>query len=92
MKIKILFFFLMLFSASVFAGKPAKIVILHTNDTHSQVEPIESSDMGGYARRMGMKKSARKKRMCCYLMPVIFCRERLTLIFTAAGWKPKRSK
>ena len=61
MKIKILFFFLMLFSASVFAGKPAKIVILHTNDTHSQVEPIESSDMGGYARRMGLIEKIRSE-------------------------------
>ena len=61
MKIKILFFFLMLFSASVFAGKPAKIVILHTNDTQSQVEPIESSDMGGYARRMGMIEKIRSE-------------------------------
>ena len=61
MKIKILFFFLMLFSASVFAGKPAKIVILHTTDTHSQVEPIESSDMGGYARRMGMIEKIRSE-------------------------------
>lgn len=51
----------MLFSASVFAGKPAKIVILHTNDTHSQVEPIESSDMGGYARRMGMIEKIRSE-------------------------------
>lgn len=42
----------------VFAGEKVKLVILHTNDTHSQVEPTEKSglktaDMGGYARRMG---------------------------------------
>lgn len=36
------------------AGKQTKLVILHTNDTHSQVEPTESSDMGGYARRLGV--------------------------------------
>ena len=43
---------------STAAGK-LKLVILHTNDTHSQVEPTQkstlaSSDMGGYARRMGV--------------------------------------
>ena len=41
-----------------FAGEKIKLVILHTNDTHSQVEPTEkstlkSANMGGYARRMG---------------------------------------
>jgi len=46
------------FSLSVFAGEKVKLVVLHTNDTHSQVEPtdksnLKTSDMGGYARRMG---------------------------------------
>ncbi len=51
--------FLMIFSTvTAFAGEKIKLVILHTNDTHSQVEPTEkstlkTSDMGGYARRMG---------------------------------------
>jgi 5'-nucleotidase len=45
-------------SVSVFSQQKVKLVILHTNDTHSQVEPTEksslqTSDMGGYARRMG---------------------------------------
>ena len=45
-------------SVAAFAGQKVKLVILHTNDTHSQVEPTEkstlkTSDMGGYARRMG---------------------------------------
>ncbi len=55
MKSKIFFFcfILITFSMSVNAGKQTKIVILHTNDTHSQVEPAESNNMGGYARRMG---------------------------------------
>ena len=48
-----LYCFLVVFSVSVFAAKQTKIVILHTNDTHSQVEPSESNNMGGYARRMG---------------------------------------
>ncbi len=44
--------------SSTAAGK-LKLVILHTNDTHSQIEPTQkstlaSSDMGGYARRMGV--------------------------------------
>ena len=37
--------------------KPQTITILHTNDTHSQVYPIDAgkrnADCGGYARRMG---------------------------------------
>lgn len=38
--------------------KQQTITILHTNDTHSQIEPIEqgksNADCGGYARRMGL--------------------------------------
>ena len=48
----VVFFFLSI--ASVAAQKKIKITILHTNDTHSQVEPLEKNDMGGYARRMGV--------------------------------------
>jgi 5'-nucleotidase len=52
----LLLFINMLFSVQ--AQQKVKLVILHTNDTHSQVEPTEkstlkTSDMGGYARRMG---------------------------------------
>lgn len=36
------------------------LTILHTNDTHSQVEPDEDSDSGGYARRMGLIKQERE--------------------------------
>lgn len=41
------------------AEKPATLTILHTNDTHSQVEPTSSqaskdANLGGYARRMGL--------------------------------------
>ena len=35
-----------------------RLTILHTNDTHSQVEPLEDGKRdalcGGYARRMGL--------------------------------------
>lgn len=52
-------------SSSTAAGK-LKLVILHTNDTHSQVEPrdkstLASSDMGGYARRMGVINKIRSE-------------------------------
>src|ERR1035437_10001677 len=52
-------FLFLFFSISVFSQQKIKLVILHTNDTHSQVEPTEKStlktaDMGGYARRMGV--------------------------------------
>lgn len=36
------------------------LTILHTNDTHSQVEP-KTNDQGGYARRMGLIRQERKK-------------------------------
>jgi 5'-nucleotidase len=36
------------------------LTILHTNDTHSQVEP-KSNDLGGYARRMGLINQERQK-------------------------------
>ena len=61
MKIKLLFFALIVFSVSLNAGKTTKIVILHTNDTHSQVEPLGSNDMGGYARRMGVINQIRSE-------------------------------
>lgn len=35
------------------------LTILHTNDTHSQVEPLDNNQ-GGYARRMGMIAEERK--------------------------------
>lgn len=61
MRTKIFFILIFGFSVSVFGGKTTKIVILHTNDTHSQVEPIESSNLGGYARRLGVINQIRKK-------------------------------
>lgn len=35
------------------------LTILHTNDTHSQIEP-KADNQGGYARRMGLIKEERK--------------------------------
>jgi len=57
-KIRIVVFLLAFSTVITFAGEKIKLVILHTNDTHSQVEPTEKStlktaNMGGYARRMG---------------------------------------
>ena len=41
------------------------VTILHTNDTHSQIEPLEpgkrDADCGGYARRMGLISQERAK-------------------------------
>ena len=39
--------------------KATTLNVLHTNDTHSQVEPTnpnaeKNADLGGYARRMGL--------------------------------------
>ena len=45
--------------------KEQTITILHTNDTHSQVEPLEAGKRdafcGGYARRMGLIAQMREK-------------------------------
>ncbi len=48
------------------AQQKEKLVILHTNDTHSQVEPTDknqssNANMGGYARRMGMIQKIRSE-------------------------------
>ena len=45
--------------------KATTLTILHTNDTHSQVEPSnpnaeKNADLGGYARRMGLIARERK--------------------------------
>lgn len=62
----LILFLLTLSTIFIFAGDKVKLVILHTNDTHSQVEPTEksslqTSDMGGYARRMGVINQIRSQ-------------------------------
>ena len=46
-------------------SKIQTLTIIHTNDTHSQVEPLEEGKRdalcGGYARRMGLINQERKK-------------------------------
>ena len=63
-RLSLILFLLMNFA--VFSQQKVKLVILHTNDTHSQVEPTEKSslktaDMGGYARRMGVINQIREQ-------------------------------
>ena len=58
--------FLLCFQFAAFSADKLKLVILHTNDTHSQVEPSEksslaTSDMGGYARRIGVIEKIRSE-------------------------------
>ncbi len=61
MKLKYLLIAIAFSVLTAFAGgKSEKIVILHTNDTHSQVEPIAGKNTGGYARRMGVINEIRK--------------------------------
>jgi len=57
---------LVLSTTTLLAQERIKLVILHTNDTHSQVEPtdksmLKTSDMGGYARRMGLISQIRQQ-------------------------------
>jgi 5'-nucleotidase len=51
------------FSLAAVAVAPAafadKLVILHTNDTHSQIDPIENEDLGGISRRKVVIDSVR---------------------------------
>lgn len=58
--------FLLCFQFAAFSANRVKLVILHTNDTHSQVEPSEksslaTSNMGGYARRIGVIEKIRSE-------------------------------
>lgn len=53
-------------ASMAFAQKTQQLVILHTNDTHSQIEPTDAAasrnaDMGGYARRLGVINEIRKQ-------------------------------
>jgi len=53
-------FFYLLFAFLWVACTPQDhLTILHTNDTHSQVEP-KANGQGGYARRMGLIREERK--------------------------------
>ncbi|MDR1584592.1 MAG: metallophosphatase [Prevotellaceae bacterium] len=67
LKIKQLFCiaFFVLAVNHLYAQEKTKLVILHTNDTHSQVEATDMTaprpDMGGYARRMGIIEQIRKE-------------------------------
>ena len=64
--VKVLVILLIVSMGTVMAQQKTRLVILHTNDTHSQVEPtdksaLKTSDMGGYARRMGLIEQIRAK-------------------------------
>lgn len=53
-------------AVQITAQQKEKLVILHTNDTHSQVESTDknqssNANMGGYARRMGMIQKIRSE-------------------------------
>ena len=57
-RFQVLVFLLVSITVCLLGQQKVKLVILHTNDTHSQIEPtdksiLKTSDMGGYARRMG---------------------------------------
>ena len=53
------FFFYCVVAVMAIACTPQDhLTILHTNDTHSQVEP-KTNDQGGYARRMGLIRQER---------------------------------
>lgn len=41
------------------SARADKLVLLHTNDTHSQIDPVEADDLGGVARRKVLIDSVR---------------------------------
>ncbi len=72
-KCTLIAFLLFISNGILFSAEKAKLIILHTNDTHSQVEPTELStsktaDMGGYARRMGLIDSIRNAEKTVILL------------------------
>lgn len=63
---QLLFTISLLFSLSLFAQNENKLVILHTNDTHSQIEPFgeqagDNKGKAGLARRATLIKEIRKQ-------------------------------
>ncbi|MEA4935822.1 MAG: metallophosphatase [Paludibacter sp.] len=74
MKKQLIFYiniFVLLIGLSAQSG--TKLVILHTNDTHSQLEPtdtnaLKDADMGGYARRMGVINQIRQQEELVLLL------------------------
>ena len=65
-KVGLLLFCLTIIPLNYISAKQVKITILHTNDTHSQVEPTDpnspkNADLGGYARRMGVIEQIRSE-------------------------------
>lgn len=85
--------FSLLFSGCIFGiciRCKAKIVILHTNDTHSQVEPSESNNMGGFARRMGEIDKIRPEEANVLLFDTVISRREVRIsIFSTEELKPK---
>lgn len=83
-KINTIIFILFTAYIAVSAQEKIKLTILHTNDTHSQVEPLEANasknpNMGGYARRMGviekmLLKWKIKKGKTLLSYQIYFCR------------------
>ena len=64
----ICFILMMMVSLAAQAKKPKQLVILHTNDTHSAIFPLNASlpdtmkaGRGGFLRRLAMLKEERKK-------------------------------
>jgi len=73
-----------------------KITILHTNDTHSRIDPFLPDDskfpgLGGVNKRMSLIEKIRdQENMFCFLTPAIFFRERRILICMAAKLNSKQ--
>lgn len=64
---------LLLMSQLAVAQQVQRLVILHTNDTHSQIEPTDPTaarnpDMGGYARRLGVISEIRAQEPAVLLV------------------------
>ena len=76
------------------AQQTKQLVILHTSDTHSRIEPIDQhaadpyAGAGGVVRRATfLKISVPRIRMSCSLTAATFRKVRPITIFSGARWK-----
>lgn len=64
-----------------------ELVILQTNDTHSQIDPTDKG-YGGVQRRKVFVDSVRATgRMCCLSMPVTRCRAHCSSRCMVVRWR-----
>ena len=76
------------------AGAQKTLTILHTNDTHSTIMPLNPNladtmlaDRGGFLRRMNMIRQQRQQDPCCSSTAVTSRKARPTTACSKATWR-----